>query len=196
MGSLPSTKPHAVLVPYPAQGHINPFMQLAKLLHSKGFHITFVNNEHNHHRLLRSKGLDFVKGFEGLRFEAVSDGLPPSDPDATQDVPKLTESIYSKSMKQPFCDLLRRLNSAPDSPPVTCVISDVLMFFAWKVADELGIPNVQFWTASACGLLGYLQYDELQIIGIVPFKDENFLTDGSLDLEAVIDWIPGEACLT
>ncbi|CAM8946501.1 unnamed protein product [Rhodiola kirilowii] len=189
MGSLPSTKHHAVLVPYPAQGHINPFMQLAKLLHSKGIHITFVNNDHNHRRLLRTKGLDFVQGLEGLRFEAVADGLPPSDRDATQDVPKLTESILNKSMNQPFSDLLQRLNSTPGSPPVTCVISDVAMFFAWDVADELGIPNVQFWTASACGLLGYLQYDELLRRAIVPFKDENFMTDGSL--EALIDWIPG-----
>ncbi|MFQ6657763.1 hypothetical protein Gotur_027304 [Gossypium turneri] len=31
MGSI---KSHAVCLPFPAQGHINPMMQLAKLLHS------------------------------------------------------------------------------------------------------------------------------------------------------------------
>ncbi|CAI0380072.1 unnamed protein product [Linum tenue] len=31
-------------------------MKLAKLLHVKGFHITFVNNDYNHRRLLKSRG--------------------------------------------------------------------------------------------------------------------------------------------
>lgn len=37
-------------------------MRLAKLLHSRGFHVTFVNTEFNHTRLIRSKGPDSVKG--------------------------------------------------------------------------------------------------------------------------------------
>jgi hypothetical protein len=57
MGSLPSdSKPHVVCMPYPAQGHITPMLTVAKLLHSFGFHITFVNTEYNHRRLLRSLG--------------------------------------------------------------------------------------------------------------------------------------------
>ncbi|WOH01658.1 hypothetical protein DCAR_0521043 [Daucus carota subsp. sativus] len=34
-----SNKPHALCIPYPSQGHINPMLKLAKLLHHKGFHI-------------------------------------------------------------------------------------------------------------------------------------------------------------
>ncbi|KAL0329906.1 UNVERIFIED_CONTAM: 7-deoxyloganetin glucosyltransferase [Sesamum radiatum] len=58
MASSPETckKPHAVLVPFPTQGHLNPFLKLAKLLHHTGFHITYVNTEFNHTRLLNSKG--------------------------------------------------------------------------------------------------------------------------------------------
>ncbi|RHN50117.1 putative cyanohydrin beta-glucosyltransferase [Medicago truncatula] len=44
--------PHAVLIPYPVQGHINLLFKLAKLLHLKGF----VNTEYNHKRLLESRG--------------------------------------------------------------------------------------------------------------------------------------------
>uniref|UniRef100_A0A7N1A3X6 Glycosyltransferase n=1 Tax=Kalanchoe fedtschenkoi TaxID=63787 RepID=A0A7N1A3X6_KALFE len=189
MGSLAAEKPHAVLVPYPAQGHINPFMQLAKLLHSKGFHITFVNNEYNHRRLIRSNGVDFVEGLEGFRFAAIPDGLPPSDRDATQDIPALSYNIHHNVLKQPFSELLTKLNSTQDAPPITCVIPDAIMGFGKEAADEQGIPSVLFWTASVCGFMGHSQYFELAKRGILPFKDDSFRTDGTLDTP--IEWVPG-----
>ncbi|XP_052165072.1 7-deoxyloganetin glucosyltransferase-like [Oryza glaberrima] len=45
-------RPHAVVVPYPGSGNINPALQLAKLLHGHGIYITFVNTEHNHRRIV------------------------------------------------------------------------------------------------------------------------------------------------
>ncbi|KAA8530836.1 hypothetical protein F0562_005540 [Nyssa sinensis] len=155
MGSIETRKPHAVLVPFPAQGHVNPLMQLAKLLHSRGFHITFVNTEFNHKHLVRSKGLDSSKGLPNFRFKTIPDGLPSSDCNPTQDVP----TLYG------------------------------VMSFAIKAAEELAIPEVQLWTASACSFMGYLQYREPIKRGICPFKDENFISDGTLDTP--IDWIPG-----
>ncbi|CAA6675268.1 unnamed protein product [Spirodela intermedia] len=96
MGSISiSEKPHAVCVPYPAQGHITPMMMLAKLLHSRGFHITFVNTEYNHRRLLKSRGPSALDGLPDFRFETIPDGLPPSDIDGTQDIPSLCESTMN-----------------------------------------------------------------------------------------------------
>ncbi|KAI4305812.1 hypothetical protein L6164_029155 [Bauhinia variegata] len=188
MGSCYAQKPHAVCVPFPAQGHVNPLMQLSKLLHFKGFHITFVNTEFNHRRLIRSLGPEFVEGQPDFRFETIPDGLPPSDADATQDVPPLCDSTR-KNCFAPFKELLKKLNSSSEVPPVSCIIADGVTGFAIKAANELGIRNVQFWTASACGFQGYLQYDELVKRGIVPFKDESFIGDGTLD--TTLDQIPG-----
>uniref|UniRef100_A0A2C9URJ0 Anthocyanidin 3-O-glucosyltransferase n=1 Tax=Manihot esculenta TaxID=3983 RepID=A0A2C9URJ0_MANES len=171
MGSL-KIKPHAVLLPYPAQG----------------FHITFVNTEFNHRRLLQSNGLNFVKAVIDFRFETVPDGLPSSDKDATQDIWALSDSVQ-KNCPIPFRELLRKLNSSPELPPVSCIISDGLMSFAIEAAHEFGIPEVQFWTASAIGLIGFLHFDELIKRGIVPFKDDNFMNDGSLEMP--LDWIEG-----
>ncbi|KAL3728727.1 hypothetical protein ACJRO7_033331 [Eucalyptus globulus] len=179
---------HAVCVPFPAQGHINPMMQLAKLLLARGVFVTFVNTEFNHRRLLRSKGLDLLRGLENFRFETIPDGLPPSDRDATQDSPALCDSLR-KNCLGPFKKLLARIKSDEVVPPVSCVISDGMMSFASKAARELGVPEVQFWTASACGFMGYLQYKELVKRGIVPFEDEDFLNNGTLD--DPVDWIPG-----
>nr|AFJ52997.1 UDP-glycosyltransferase 1 [Linum usitatissimum] len=180
-------QPHAVLFPFPAQGHINPFMQLAKLFHSKGFHITFVNTEHNQRRLVRSRGSQAVKGLSDFQFHTVPDGLPPSDKDATQDPPTISYAIKNNCL-QPFVELVNKLSSSPQLPPVTCIVTDGVMTFGIQAAELLGIPHASFWTASACGMMGYLQFEELITRGIFPLKDVNF-TDGTL--ERRLDWVTG-----
>ncbi|XP_058179561.1 7-deoxyloganetin glucosyltransferase-like isoform X2 [Rhododendron vialii] len=162
-------KPHAVCVPFPAQGHVTPMMKLAQLLHSIGFFITYVNTEFNHKRLVRSRGPEYVEGYVGFQFKTIPDGLPPSDRDATQDPVALCASLRTNCLG-PFRALLTELNSSAGMPQVSYVVSDGVMGFGREAAEELGIPEVQFWTASACGLMGYLQYPELIEKGIVPFK--------------------------
>ncbi|KAI9121704.1 hypothetical protein K1719_008737 [Acacia pycnantha] len=191
MGTISGQKPHAVMVPCPAQGHVNPMTKLAKILYSKGFHITFVNSEFNHKRLLRSRGPHALDGLPDFRYETIPDGLPPSDADATQHVPSLCHST-STTCFDPFIKLLGRLQSSASAdhvPPVTCVVSDGIMTFSLKAANALGIPSVLFWTASACGFVGYAQYRFLVDQGLVPLKDESCLTNGFL--ETKVDWIPG-----
>ncbi|XP_057948559.1 7-deoxyloganetin glucosyltransferase-like [Malania oleifera] len=184
-----SDKPHAVCIPYPAQGHINPMLKLAKLLHHRGFHITFVNTHYNHKRLLNSRGPNTLDGLPDFRFTSIPDGLPPSDADATQDIPSLCDST-SKTCLAPLRALLAQLNGASsDAPPVTCIVSDGSMSFTLDAAEELGVPEVLFWTTSACGLLCYMQYPHLIKRGLTPIKDASFQTNGYLD--TIIDWIPG-----
>ncbi|WJX31667.1 7-deoxyloganetin glucosyltransferase [Trifolium repens] len=161
-------------------------MQLAKLFHCNGFHITFVNTEFNHKRFINSLGAEFVKGLPDFQFETIPDGLPPCDKDATQDVPLLCDSTR-KNCYGPFKELVIKLNSS--LLPVTCIIADGACGFAGRVGKDLGIKELQFWTASACGFVGHLQYDELVKRGILPFKDENFIADGTLDTS--VDWITG-----
>ncbi|TYI45767.1 hypothetical protein E1A91_D13G061600v1 [Gossypium mustelinum] len=185
--SLPN-KPHAVCIPYPAQGHVNPMLKVAKLLHFKGFHITFVNTEYNHKRLLKSRGPHALDGLPDFRFGTIPDGLPPPDIDATQDIPALSDST-SKHCLAPFRRLLVKLNATSGVPPVTCIVADGCMSFILKAAKELGIPGVLFWTPSACGFLAYCHYRRLIDEGFTPLKDESYMTNGCLD--TVIDWIPG-----
>ncbi|THG19389.1 hypothetical protein TEA_007048 [Camellia sinensis var. sinensis] len=177
MGSQRSTEkpspPHAVCIPFPAQGHINPMLKLAKLLNHKGFHITFINTEFNHRRLLKSRGPNSLAGTPSFRFETIPDGLPPTDnaPDATQDVPSLCDSTR-KNCLVPFRDLIAKINHTASSkvPPVSCIVSDGIMSFTVLVAQELGIPDVLFWTTSACGFMGYVQYRQLIEKDLTPLK--------------------------
>ncbi|PIA50743.1 hypothetical protein AQUCO_01200168v1 [Aquilegia coerulea] len=184
-----SRKPHAVLVPWPAQGHVNPLMRFAKLLHSRGFHITFVHTEFNYKRLIRSNGPDSVKGLPDFRFETIPDGTPPpSNPDATQSVPLVCDSLRKNGFG-PFKDLLERLNNNSDLPPISCIIADGVMNFAVKAAEALGLPGFALFTSSGFSFVGYLHSTELIKRGIFPFKNDDYLTDGTLDTP--LDWVTG-----
>ncbi|PIA30151.1 hypothetical protein AQUCO_05700092v1 [Aquilegia coerulea] len=183
-------KPHAVMVPWPAQGHVNPLMRFAKLLHTRGFHITFVHTEFNYNRLIRSNGADSVKGLPDFKFETIPDGTPPpSNPDATQNVPLVCDSLR-KTCFGPFKQLLEKLNNKSDVPAVTCIIADGVMNFAIKAAEALGLPGIALFTSSAFSYIGYLHYSELIKRGIFPFKNDEYLTDGTLDTP-VADWVTG-----
>ncbi|ONI02308.1 hypothetical protein PRUPE_6G190000 [Prunus persica] len=119
------TQPHEVCVPYPSQGHWQPLLALALDL--------------------ALMGGDALMGLPGFRFEAIPDGLPQSDTDATQDVPALSDSIR-KNCLGPFKELLVKLGELSEMPPVTCIISDGVTGFGSRAAVEVSIPEVQFWS--------------------------------------------------
>ncbi|TVU27323.1 hypothetical protein EJB05_29925, partial [Eragrostis curvula] len=190
MGS-DAARAHVVVVPYPAQGHVAPLMQLARLLHARGAHVTFVHTQFNYRRLLHAKGEAAVRptSAPGFRVEVIDDGLPLSVPQ--HDVAALVDAVRRNCL-DPFRALIRRLADESEEgavPPVTCVVADVVMTFAPAAAREAGVPEAQFFTASACGLMGYFQYEELIRRGLVPLKDASCLTNGYLDTP--LDWVPG-----
>ncbi|GMY20682.1 7-deoxyloganetin glucosyltransferase-like [Fagus crenata] len=187
--TLLADKPHAVCIPIPAQSHMTAMLKLSKLLHHEGFHITFVNTEFNHQRFLKSRGPNSLDGLSDFRFETIPDSLPPSDLNNTQDIPSLSNSIMINFLA-PFSNLLVKLNTATsNNPPVTCIISDGYMSFTITAAQELGIPIVMFFPISACSFMGTMQLPTLKEKGIIPLKDESYLSNGYLD--TIIDWIPG-----
>ncbi|KAK9050153.1 hypothetical protein SSX86_030877 [Deinandra increscens subsp. villosa] len=186
MGSTQDNKPHVVCIPAPAQGHINPMLKLAKILHSKGFFITFINTEFNHQRLLRSRGSDALRDLPSFHYETIPDGLPPPEnPDATQPTPILLKSIHETGLG-PFKSVITKVSACYS--PVTCIVADFLMGFTLPAAEELGIPGILFWTAGAGSLICYDQYPNLIQKGLMPLKDPSYLTNGYLD--TVVDFIP------
>lgn len=166
-------KPHAICIPAPAQGHINPMLNLAKVLHSKGFIITFINTDFNHQRLLRSLGPDSLHGLSSFGFESIPDGLPPTENnDVTQDTSSLFKSLHETALG-PFKSVLEKVSASKS--PVTCIVADFLMGFTLPVAQELGIPGILFWTAGAGSLICYDWYPDLIQKGLMPLKGKVFL---------------------
>ncbi|CAJ1947222.1 unnamed protein product [Sphenostylis stenocarpa] len=185
-------KPHAVFTPYPIQGHINPLFRLAKLLHLRGFHITFVHTEYNHKRLIHSSGPEALHdGLADFHFQTIPDGIPSTDADAPRDLLAIDKSV-KENLLLPFRDLLARLHDSATAglvPPVTCLISDAALTFTIEVAQELALPIVLFPPASACSLLSILHCLTLLDKGLLPLKDESYLTNGYLHEK--VDSIPG-----
>ncbi|KAK6945751.1 hypothetical protein RJ641_013295 [Dillenia turbinata] len=166
---MESMKPHVVCIPSPFQGHINPMLKLAQLLHHRGFHITFVHTEFILQRLIDSKSLDSVNRFNSFQFATISDGLPPTSTRTVLDFPALAISMPIHGLKS-FRDLIIRLNNSPNNHPVSSIISDASMWFTLKVAEEFGIPEFLLHTHGACAVLGYLQFEELIKRGYLPLK--------------------------
>ncbi|KAI5075954.1 hypothetical protein GOP47_0010030 [Adiantum capillus-veneris] len=141
---------HIVAVPYPAQGHIVPLMQLCKkLVREEGFMVTFVNTEHNHARMMQAQATksdeEYIEKSKNIRLVGIPGGLPPElhgDPTHVVGAFKASEDL-----REPFEKLLDKL--AHDGEPVTCIVSDVLMSWTQDSADKAGVPRVAFWTSSA-----------------------------------------------
>ncbi|KAL1805630.1 7-deoxyloganetin glucosyltransferase-like isoform X2 [Daucus carota subsp. sativus] len=180
---------HVVCIPYPAQSHIKSMLKMAKLLNSKGLSITFVNTEFNHKRFLKAGGLQSIESLPSFRFETIPDGLPPSDADATQDIPELCRSIIENRLLPSFQNLLTKLNAG--NHKVSSILSDGFMPFTADVAHSVGIPIALLWPISACGFMGFYQFKNALERGLIPLKDESYLTNGYLD--TIVDWIPGMA---
>ncbi|KAK6121219.1 hypothetical protein DH2020_045045 [Rehmannia glutinosa] len=183
-------KPHAICVPFPAQGHINPMLKLAILLHHKGFHITFVHTEYNYNRLRKSRGGAALSPSPDFQFATIPDGLPPPEnADSTQDIRSLCLST-EKNCLAPLNELIGKLNHRTSTaPPVSCIIGDMAMGFALDAAEGIGVPCVLLQTSSACNFMCYKHIIHLVDKGFVPLKDESYLKNGYM--ETLIDWIPG-----
>ncbi|XP_023742248.1 UDP-glycosyltransferase 83A1 [Lactuca sativa] len=165
-------RPHVLVIPYPAQGHVIPIMELAQWLVKQGIKVTFVNTEVNH-KLVTSNSL-VNDGFGDLiQLVAVPDGLEPWED--RSDLCKLTTSIL-QTMSCKLEELIETINKE-DSNNVSCIIADDGMGWAIKVAKKMGIRRAAFWPASVATLAYVMSFQKLIDDGIVnnngiPINDE------------------------
>ncbi|KAK6913341.1 UDP-glucuronosyl/UDP-glucosyltransferase [Dillenia turbinata] len=139
--------PHVVVIPYPAQGHVIPMMEISQCLVMKGFKVTFVNTEFNHNRVMKAlKEEDKIKG--KINLVSMPDGLEPWQD--RNELGQLSLAIFS-TMPRKLEELIMKINES-DRDKVTCVLADGSMGWAIEVAAKMGIKRVAFWPASAAHL--------------------------------------------
>ncbi|KAL0282107.1 UNVERIFIED_CONTAM: UDP-glycosyltransferase 74B1 [Sesamum angustifolium] len=138
--------------PYPSQGHINPLLQFAKRLTSKGVKATLATT----HYTLRSIGAGAVA------VEPVSDGF-----DHGGFAEARNEDTYLKSFREngskSLSKLIRKYENT--SSPVSCIVYDSFLPWALDVARQHGIFGASFFTNSAtvCAVFNHIHRGKLML---------------------------------
>ncbi|EEF42275.1 UDP-glucosyltransferase, putative [Ricinus communis] len=129
-------KGHVVVLPYPGQGHINPLLQFAKRLASKGVKITFATTHYTVNSICAPN----------VTVHAISDGFDEGGFAQAQEV-----DLYLKSFKANGSRTLSHLiQKFQDSNfPVNCIVYDSFLPWALDVARQHGIFGAPFFTNSA-----------------------------------------------
>ncbi|KAG2707415.1 hypothetical protein I3760_05G147500 [Carya illinoinensis] len=127
---------HIVVIPYPSQGHINPLLQFAKRLASKGVRATLATTRYTTKSICAPN----------IGVEPISDGF-----DVGGFAQALNEDLYLKSFKangsRTLSELIHKYQES--SSPVTCVVYDSFLPWALDVATQHGIYGASFFTNSA-----------------------------------------------
>ncbi|KAG6433174.1 hypothetical protein SASPL_104782 [Salvia splendens] len=156
--SEPITACHAVAVPYPGRGHVNPMMNLCKLLASlkPDLLITVV---------LTEEWLGLIGAEEkppGIRFASIPNVLP-SERERAADMPSFVGATQTK-MGEPFEQLMARL-----AEPIHFIIADTFLFWAIEFGNRRNIPVASLWPMPASVFSLFYHLDLLERNGDHPF---------------------------
>ncbi|GKV09521.1 hypothetical protein SLEP1_g21007 [Rubroshorea leprosula] len=169
---------HLLALPYPGRGHINPMMNLCKLLCSKksDLVITFVVTQEWYGFI----GSDSKPA--NVRFCTLPNVIP-SELARAKDFPAFFEAVFTR-MEAPFEQLLDRLQL-----PVTVLLIDTYMGWAVRVGNRRNIPVASLWTMSA-SVLSVLHHFDLLV------KNQHFPVNLSEHGDEIVDYIPGLPSIT
>ncbi|OIW16731.1 hypothetical protein TanjilG_14501 [Lupinus angustifolius] len=150
------SKPHILVIPYPAQGHVIPLMELSNELVKHGIKVTFVNTDFTHKRIMKALQEKCVVGNE-IQLVSIPDGL--QDGDDRNDLGKLTEALF-EVMPKKLEMLIEEINKSL-SNKITCIVADGNLGWALEVSKKMGIRTVAFWPASASLLILFFSLQKL-----------------------------------
>lgn len=150
---------HIAMLPWLAFGHLIPFLQLAKLLASKGHKISFISTPRNIDRLPQiPQSLTNLITFVKINLPKV-DNLP-ENAESTKDLP-LNKVRYLKiacdGLRKPMADFLKA--SSPD-----WIIFDFVTYWLGPMATEHGVLSAYFSVFPAL-MLGFFGSPEVAMHG-------------------------------
>lgn len=182
VNSPPTPPPHVLFFPLPFQGPVNCMLKLAEIFCLNGFHVTFLNTEYVHRRLVSYTDVERrFQRYPTLRFATVSDGLSEDNPRTGDQLLVLLNSM--ETVSKPVFKEIVNSGSRDDESPLTCIIVDGAFFYAVDIAEEIGIPLLFFDTISPCSLWTLLSLPKMIEAGEFPFQDD--------DLDGRVKSVPG-----
>ncbi|TXG74212.1 hypothetical protein EZV62_002791 [Acer yangbiense] len=150
-----------VFMLYPFQGHINPMLQLATILHSRGFSITLVHPQFNSPNPSNHPEFTFIPISDNFSESKVSTG----------DIISIVSAL-NKNCEAPFKQCIEQLLKEDDHhDQISCIVYDGLMFFAQSVADHFKLPGISVRTSPAATILVYEVFPRLHEQGYISLLD-------------------------
>ncbi|KAF9611975.1 hypothetical protein IFM89_037258, partial [Coptis chinensis] len=147
-----------VMVPLPAQGHLNQLLHLTRILSSRGLQAHFIGSAtHNKQAKDRVHGWDpsTISNIHFHDFKLPQFITPPADPNATDKFPKHLLPTFEASvhLREPLGVLLRSLSSTHRR---VVVVHDAAMAFAAEEASF--VPNAEAYSFVPCSAIYVLLY--------------------------------------
>ena len=167
-----------VLFPLPLQGHIFPMLELANILHSKGFSITLIHTTFNSPN---------PSNYPHFTFHSIPDGLSETE-SSTNDLVSLLTLLNIKCV-EPFRECLATLVSDATEEPIACLISDAMFHFTRSVAESLKLPRVVLRTGGASSFVVFAAFPLLLEKGYLPIQGALFTLYIPLDNKKVVQLI-------
>ncbi|XP_051152516.1 UDP-glycosyltransferase 86A1-like [Andrographis paniculata] len=176
--------PHVLMLPYPLQGHVIPFVNLAVKLAAAGFTVTFINTDYIHRQISSSAGgggdlfAEARKSGLDIRYTTVSDGFP-VEFDRSLHHDQFFEGIvhvFSAHVDELVGNLRRR------DPSIGGMIFDTFYVWPSAIAEKHNLANISFFTEPALVFTLYYHIDLLR-------RHRHFAA--SENREDAIDYIPG-----
>jgi cis-zeatin O-glucosyltransferase len=141
---LNKTKVVVVMVPFPAQGHLNQLLHLCRLIMAYNIPVHYAcTATHNRQAMLRVHGWDPNSVSDNIYFHDLKIPpflSPPPNPNTPNKFPSHLQPLFNASLhlRDPMAELLRQLSSKATR---IIVINDSMM--ASVVQDMGTIPNAE-----------------------------------------------------
>ncbi|KAJ8770581.1 hypothetical protein K2173_018072 [Erythroxylum novogranatense] len=131
---------HALVLPFPAQSHVNPMLQFSKRLVSKGLKATLVAT------LAMSKSMNLGSSIGTVHLDLISDGFD-EDLFASSNSVDSHQSYFTSLRdvgSQSLAGLIRKYENSLN--PITCLIYEPFMPWALDVGKQFGLFVASFFT--------------------------------------------------
>lgn len=180
MGNRVRKNPHVLVIPWPAQGHVNPLMEFSVRLIQHGCRVTFLTTEFTHNRVMNAYK------------EKQSTGDGGDDDDDDDDKLRLVsipgDEFHDDKNKAgviwPFMlgkveEFIREIIRT-DHDGISCAVIDQCIGWGPEMAAKIGIPLAVFFPGCALWLALELSIPKLIDDGVIDSDGESTDTDFSI----------------